>query len=86
MANRDGEPLDLTRREFDLLQFFLRFPGRTWTRDQLLERVWGPSYDGDARTVDLHVRRLRVKIEHDPSDPKYLATVWGVGYRMGDAS
>jgi len=85
-AQRGGEALDLTRREFDLLQFFLRFPGRTWTRDQLLERVWGPSYEGDARTVDLHVRRLRVKIEHDPGDPKYLATVWGVGYRMGDAS
>jgi len=85
-AQRGGEPLDLTRREFDLLQFFLRFPGRTWTRDQLLERVWGPSYEGDARTVDLHVRRLRVKIEHDPGDPKYLSTVWGVGYRMGDPS
>ena len=77
--------LDLTRREFDLLLFFLRFPGRTWTRDQILDRVWGPAYEGDSRTVDLHVRRLRAKIEDDPSDPKYLATVWGVGYRMGEA-
>ena len=85
-ARRGDEKLDLTRREFDLLLFFLRFPGRTWTRDQLLDRVWGPSYEGDARTVDLHIRRLRAKVEDDPSDPKYLATVWGVGYRLGEAS
>jgi DNA-binding response OmpR family regulator len=83
-ARRGDTPLDLTRREFDLLLFFLRFPGRTWTRDQILDRVWGSEYEGDSRTVDLHVRRLRAKIEVDPSDPKYLTTVWGVGYRMGD--
>jgi two-component system response regulator MtrA len=85
-ARRGERVLDLTRREFDLLLFFLRFPGRTWTRDQLLDRVWGPTFAGDSRTVDLHVRRLRAKIEDDPGDPKYLATVWGVGYRMGEAS
>ena len=85
-ARRGDKPLDLTRREFDLLLFFLRFPGRTWTRDQLLDRVWGTSFRGDARTVDLHVRRLRAKVEDDPSDPKYIATVWGVGYRLGDAT
>jgi DNA-binding response OmpR family regulator len=85
IARRGKEELELTRREFDLLLFFLRFPGRTWTRDQLLDRVWGPAYEGDARTVDLHIRRLRAKVEDDPSDPQYIATVWGVGYRMGDA-
>jgi DNA-binding response OmpR family regulator len=85
-ARRGDRQLDLTRREFDLLLFFLRFPGRTWTRDQIVERVWGSSYEGDARTVDLHVRRLRAKVEDDPSDPRYLATVWGVGYRMGEPS
>lgn len=84
-AWRGDAELDLTRREFDLLLFFLRFPGKTWTRDQLLDRVWGPSYEGDSRTVDLHVGRLRAKVEDDPSNPKYLATVWGVGYRMGSA-
>ncbi len=83
-AYRGEQLLELTRREFELLLFFLRFPGRTWTRDQLLDRVWGASYEGDSRTVDLHVRRLRAKVEDDPSDPHYLATVWGVGYRMGD--
>lgn len=79
-----GEKVGLKRREFDLLLFFMRHPGRTWTRDQILDRVWGAEYDGDARTVDLHVRRLRAKIEKDPGDPEYIATVWGVGYRMGD--
>ncbi len=83
-ARRGDRTLDLTRREFDLLLFFMRFPGRTWTRDQILDRVWGPSYEGDTRTVDLHIRRLRTKVEDDPSDPKYLATVWGVGYRMSE--
>jgi two-component system alkaline phosphatase synthesis response regulator PhoP/two-component system response regulator ResD len=82
-ARRGETKLDLTRREFDLLLFFLRYPGRTWTRDQILDRVWGPEYEGDSRTVDLHIRRLRSKVEDDPSDPKYFATVWGVGYRMG---
>ena len=85
-ARRGDRELDLTRREFDLLMFFLRFPGRTWTRDQILDRVWGASYEGDSRTVDLHIRRLRAKVEDDPSDPKYLATVWGVGYRLSEAS
>ncbi|MCP3980638.1 MAG: response regulator transcription factor [bacterium] len=84
-ARRADEPLKLKPREFDLLLFFLRFPDRTWTRDQLLDRVWGPTYEGDARTVDLHVRRLRSKIEQDPGDPSYIETVWGVGYRMGES-
>jgi len=84
-VERGGRELSLTRREFDLLLFLLQAPGRTWTRDQLLARVWGSSYDGDARTVDLHIRRLRAKIEDDPGDPRYLETVWGVGYRLGDA-
>ena len=82
-ARRGEKKLDLTRREFDLFLFFLRFPGRTWTRDQILDRVWGAEFEGDSRTVDLHIRRLRAKVEDDPSDPKYFATVWGVGYRMG---
>ena len=85
-AHRGDRELHLTRREFDLLIFFLRYPGRTWTRDQILDRVWGASYEGDSRTVDLHIRRLRSKVEDDPSDPKYLATVWGVGYRLSEAS
>lgn len=83
-AGRDERALDLKPREFDLLSFLLSHPGRAWTRQQLLERVWGPSYDGDARTVDSHVRRLRAHIEDDPGDPRFIETVWGVGYRMRD--
>lgn len=82
-AGRGERSFDLTPREFDLLLFLLRFPDRTWTRDQLLARVWGAEYEGDTRTVDLHVRRLRAKIEDEPSDPHYITTVWGVGYRLG---
>ena len=81
-AGRGDDEIRLKPREFDLLMFLLRHPGRTWTRDQLLDQVWGSSYQGDARTVDLHVRRLRTKVEVDASDPRLIETVWGVGYRM----
>ncbi|MFH0944570.1 MAG: winged helix-turn-helix domain-containing protein [Planctomycetota bacterium] len=76
--------LELTPREFDLLIFLLRHPGRAWTRDQLLDRVWGPTYEGESRTVDSHIRRLRSYIEADSGDPRYIGTVWGVGYRMNE--
>lgn len=81
----DHEVFTLKPREFELLAFLMRHPGRAWTRDQLLDRVWGNEYKGDARTVDLHVRRLRSKIELDAADPHYIETVWGVGYRMAEA-
>jgi two-component system response regulator ResD len=77
---RDGCDLALTIREFDLLAFFLRHPGRAFTRVQLLEQVWGWSY-GDLSTVTVCVRRLREKTEDDPASPAHLQTVWGVGYR-----
>lgn len=76
------DELQLKPREFDLLLFFLRSPGRVWTRSQLLERVWGPSFEGDDRTVDLHVGRLRAAIEENPRDPQWIETVWRVGYRF----
>ncbi len=79
-AELDGRPLALTVREFDLLEFLLRHPGRTWSRAQLLDRVWGWQF-GDQSTVTVHVRRLREKIEADPAAPARLLTVWGVGYR-----
>jgi DNA-binding response OmpR family regulator len=80
-AFRDGAPLALTGREFDLLAFFLTHPGQAFTRAALMERVWGWSF-GDQSTVTVHVRRLREKIEQDPAAPKLLVTVWGVGYRF----
>jgi DNA-binding response OmpR family regulator len=77
-----GEPVRLTRKEFDLLAHLASRPGTTFTRADLLADVWDFAWDGDASTVTVHVRRLREKIEHDPSDPKRLLTVWGVGYRF----
>ena len=83
-AGRGADEFKLKPREFDLLSFFVRNPGKAWTRAQLLDQVWGHEYKGDERTVDLHVRRLRAKIEREESDPRYIETVWGVGYRMAE--
>ncbi len=85
-ASRDvilnGKSVDLRPREFDLLTHMAANPGRVYTRDQLLHDVWGFEYIGDTRTVDVHVRWLRLKIEEDPARPKFLGTVRGVGYRI----
>jgi DNA-binding response OmpR family regulator len=78
----EGRPIDLTAREFDLLAFFAHHPGRVFTRGQLLDRVWGYAHEGYEHTVNTHINRLRRKLENDPSDPKYILTVWGVGYRF----
>ncbi len=78
----EGKQLDLRPREFDLLAHLAANPGRVYTRDQLLQDVWGFEYSGDTRTVDVHVRWLRLKIEKDPSKPTLLGTVRGVGYRI----
>ncbi len=79
-ARRNGEPLALTAREFDLLAFLASRPRTTFRREELLEHVWGYTY-GDTSTVTVHVRRLREKIEAIPSAPVHLVTVWGIGYR-----
>jgi DNA-binding response OmpR family regulator len=81
-ARRDGEVLDLTSKEFDLLWFLASNPNRVFSRDQLMHRVWGYSSALDTGTVTVHVRRLREKLELDPSRPDLLETVWGVGYRL----
>jgi two-component system alkaline phosphatase synthesis response regulator PhoP len=77
-----NEEVELTPKEFDFLKLLLLNPGRAFTREFLLEHLWGYEYFGDTRTVDVHVRRLRQKIEPDPADPIYLETVRGVGYRF----
>jgi two-component system response regulator ResD len=79
---RDGEPVHLTRKEFDLLAYLASSAGVAFTRSQLLEDVWDFAWAGDSATVTVHVRRLREKIEDDPSEPRHLVTVWGVGYRF----
>lgn len=76
----NGKETNLTAKEFDLLELFMNNPGKVYSREKLLDTVWGYDYPGDVRTVDVHVRRLREKIEQNPSDPKYIFTKWGVGY------
>ncbi len=75
-----GTEINVTAKEYDLLEFFMRNIGRVFEREQLLSEIWGHENAGDVRTVDVHVRRLREKIEVNPSDPKYINTKWGVGY------
>ncbi len=77
-----GQPINMKPKGFDLLAFLMQSPGQVFSRDQLLERVWGYEFAGDTRTVDVHIRWLREKIEDDPSKPSYLETVRGVGYRL----
>jgi len=74
------EPIELTGKEFDLLEHFVNNPGKVYTRENLLDIAWGFGYPGDARTVDVHIRRLREKIEKNPAEPEYIKTKWGVGY------
>jgi len=79
-----GSPVDLTTKEFDLLVHFARHQGQVYTRSQLLDSVWGDENESYEHTVNTHINRLRSKIEHDPSNPLYLLTVWGVGYKFND--
>ncbi len=81
-VRRDASPVHLTRKEYDLLELLASHPGRTFSRTDLLEKVWDFAWDGDSSTVTVHIRRLREKIEDDPSEPRHLVTVWGVGYRF----
>jgi two-component system response regulator RegX3 len=78
----DGDEVRLPLKEFELLEMFLRNPGRVLTRGQLIDRVWGSDYVGDTKTLDVHVKRLRAKLEPDPAEPRYLTTVRGLGYKL----
>lgn len=78
-----GEDVNLSPKEFRILELFMSYPRRVWPREQLLEKIWGIDYIGDSKTVDVHIRWLREKIEVDPSHPEYLVTVRGFGYRFG---
>jgi len=81
-AWRDGTAVELTAKEFDLMELLMRNPGRVYSRENLLNVVWGYEYVGDYRTVDVHVRRLREKLELDSANPEYILTKWGVGYYL----
>ncbi|MEO1211344.1 MAG: response regulator transcription factor [Cyanobacteria bacterium J06638_20] len=78
-----GEEINLSPKEFRILELFMTHQRRVWSREQLIERVWGPDFMGDSKTVDVHIRWLREKLELDPSRPEYLTTVRGFGYRFG---
>ncbi len=86
VALRWGKPLDLTAKEFALLYFLMRHRERAFTREQLLNRIWGSDFDGFAHTVNSHINRLRAKIEPNASEPKHIVTVWGQGYRFASSA
>ncbi len=81
-----GKAVELTAKEFDLLYHFAQQPGRVFTRSQLLDQVWGYGHDGYEHTVNSHINRLRAKIEENPAQPRFIITVWGVGYKFAEAS
>lgn len=84
IALRDGVPVDLTAKEYDILELLIKNPHRVYSRENLMDLVWGYTYAGDYRTVDVHIRRLREKLEHDPAEPEHIMTKWGVGYYLKD--
>ncbi len=79
-AYRSGTMVDLTAKEFDVIEFLMRNPNRVYSREALLDTIWAYEYRSDIRTVDVHIRRLREKLEESPAEPKYILTKWGVGY------
>lgn len=79
-AWKNGEPVELTAKEFDIIELLAKHPGRVYSRDNLLNLIWGYEYHGDDRTVDVHIRRLREKLEPNPASPIHILTKWGVGY------
>lgn len=85
MAYREGKPVELTAKEFDLMELLIKNPGRVYSREKLLDLVWGYEYQGEIRTVDVHIRRLREKLERNPASPEYILTKWGVGYYLKGA-
>ena len=80
LLRRDGRTIDLTAKEYDLIELLMKNPRRVYSRESLMNLVWGYSYAGDYRTVDVHIRRLREKLEKKPAEPEYIMTKWGVGY------
>ena len=80
VAIRDGETVELAGKEYDLIELLMKNPRRVYSRENLMNVVWGYSYTGDYRTVDVHIRRLREKLERTPAEPEHILTKWGVGY------
>ena len=83
-VTKSGQVIELTVKEFELILFLMKNPGRVYSRENLLDLVWGYDYQGDTRTVDVHIRRLREKLELDSANPRYIVTKWGVGYYFAE--
>ena len=83
-AYKNGQEVELTMKEFDLMLFLMKNPGKVFSREKLLDLVWGYDYLGDTRTVDVHIRRLREKLELNPAQPEHIITKWGVGYYLAE--
>jgi len=81
---RAGQPIEMTQVEFQIMEFFLTSEGKALSREDILHRVWGEDYYGEEKIVDVNIRRLRMKIEEDPSNPRHITTVWGMGYKWTD--
>ena len=79
-AQKNGESVELTAKEFDVVEFLMRNPNRVYSREALLDTIWAYEYKSDIRTVDVHIRRLREKLEDNPAAPRHILTKWGVGY------
>ena len=84
VALKDGKVVELTAKEYDLIELFVKNPRRVYSRENLMDLVWGYTYAGDYRTVDVHIRRLREKLEDDPAAPQHILTKWGIGYYFKD--
>ena len=84
VALKDGQVVELTAKEYDLIELFVKNPRRVYSRENLMDLVWGYTYAGDYRTVDVHIRRLREKLEDDPAAPQHILTKWGIGYYFKD--
>lgn len=83
-VTKDGSSIQLTSKEFDILKLFVSSPNRVFTKSQIYSFVWNDDYFGDDNVINVHMRRLREKIEDDPSNPRYIKTLWGIGYRLGE--
>ncbi|MFC0522014.1 response regulator transcription factor [Pontibacillus salicampi] len=82
LVTKGGKPVEMTAKEFDLLWFFIEHEAQVFSRSQLLEKIWGYEYEGDTNTVNVHIRKLREKIEEEPAHPQFIHTVWGIGYKF----
>lgn len=82
-VSKNGQNLNLTAKEFEILQLFLKNPKRVFTKEQIYNLIWNDAYYGDENVINVHIRRLREKVEDNPSEPKYIKTIWGIGYKLG---